>query len=340
MILVTGGAGYIGCVLVEELLKKGYAVRVFDKLYFGDQGLAAVRDKIDLVQGDIRDLDPSVIEGIDAVIHLAGLSNDPTAEFNPRANQEMNEIGTANLARICKEAGIRRFTYASSCSIYDRGLLAEDTIMTEESQVEPRAAYAVTKYAGERALLELADDSFCPVILRQGTVYGFSPRMRYDLVVNTFVKSGFITGRLRVDCGGEMWRPLVDVTDVAKVHIACIEGDPARVGGEIFNISYKNFRILELAHWVKKALKGIVDVEINVDYQEKVVRSYRVSNKKISDKLNFRPEISVEESARNMAGKIRQGICSDLYNPLYRNISWMELLVKMEEKLAKLGKVF
>ena len=176
MILVTGGAGYIGCVAVRQLLDKGEAVRVFDKLYFGEEGLAEVRDKIELIQGDIRTFDPAVLDGCDAVLHLAGLSNDPTAEFNPKANEEINTAGTEVVARACKAKGIRRFINASTCSIYDLGFYAPDFLRDEDSEVKPRAAYAVSNYEAERALLELADDRFCPVILRQGTVYGWSPR--------------------------------------------------------------------------------------------------------------------------------------------------------------------
>jgi len=137
MILVTGGAGYIGCVAVRQLLDKGEAVRVFDKLYFGADGLADVRDKIELVQGDIRTFDPAVLDGCDAVLHLAGLSNDPTAEFNPKANHEINTVGTDVVAKACKAKGVKRFVFASTCSIYDLGFYAPDFLRDEESEVRP-----------------------------------------------------------------------------------------------------------------------------------------------------------------------------------------------------------
>ncbi|MFQ5957202.1 MAG: NAD-dependent epimerase/dehydratase family protein, partial [Candidatus Brocadiales bacterium] len=173
MILVTGGAGYIGCVVVEKLLKKGEAVRVLDKLYFGEEGLAHVRNNVDLVQGDIRSFDPSVLDGVDAVIHLGGLSNDPTAEYNPKANMEINFAGTKKLAEACKKKGVNRFVFASSCSIYDKGLFADDVLQDETSEVHPRATYAVSKLEAEKLLLGMTDKDFCPVVLRQGTVYGF-----------------------------------------------------------------------------------------------------------------------------------------------------------------------
>jgi nucleoside-diphosphate-sugar epimerase len=340
MILVTGGAGYIGAVLVRELLNKGETVRVFDKLYFGKDSLEEIQDKIDLVQGDIRTMEPSVLDGIESVIHLAGLSNDPTAEFNPKANHEMNTVATDHLARLCKQKGIRRLTFASTCSIYDRGLYAEDVLQDEASEVKPRAAYAVSNYEAEKILLDLADATFCPVILRQGTVYGFSPRMRYDLVVNTFVKSAFTEKKLRVFSGGEMWRPLVDVRDVARAHIGCVEAEEEKVHGQIFNLVYKNYRILELAHWVREAMRPGVDVQIEVDYSPAKVRSYRVRGDKINKVLGFQPAIAVKESVIHMTEEIRKGRFTDFMNPRYYNIEWMTMLNNMEAILKTIGSVF
>ena len=340
MILVTGGAGYIGCVAVRQLLDKGEAVRVFDKLYFGEEGLAEVRDKIELIQGDIRTFDPAVLDGCDAVLHLAGLSNDPTAEFNPKANEEINTAGTEVVARACKAKGIRRFINASTCSIYDLGFYAPDFLRDEDSEVKPRAAYAVSNYEAERSLLELADDRFCPVILRQGTVYGWSPRMRYDLVVNTFVRDALAKGMLTVHCGGEMWRPLVDVTDLARVYIACVEAPDDRVHGKTFNVVGKNYRILELAHWVREALKGAKKVEIEVDYTTYKTRSYRVSGERIQSVLGVKPLVGVKEAVEHMIRQIDEHHQMDLYNPRYYNIEWMTLLSDMEQTLKRIGGVF
>ena len=340
MILVTGGAGYIGCVAVRQLLDKGEAVRVFDKLYFGEEGLAEVRDKIELIQGDIRTFDPAVLDGCDAVLHLAGLSNDPTAEFNPKANEEINTAGTEVVAQACKAKGIRRFINASTCSIYDLGFYAPDFLRDEDSEVKPRAAYAVSNYEAERSLLELADDRFCPVILRQGTVYGWSPRMRYDLVVNTFVRDALAKGMLTVHCGGEMWRPLVDVTDLARVYIACVEAPDDRVHGKTFNVVGKNYRILELAHWVREALKGAKKVEIEVDYTTYKTRSYRVSGERIQSVLGVKPLVGVKEAVEHMIRQIDEHHQMDLYNPRYYNIEWMTLLSDMEQTLKRIGGVF
>jgi nucleoside-diphosphate-sugar epimerase len=340
MILVTGGAGYIGAVAVRELLDKGFAVRVLDKFLYGDYPLEGVRNQVEIIQGDICELDESVLDGVTGVIHLAGLSNDPTAEFNPEANKRMNTMATQTLAEACKRKAIKRFVFASSCSVYDRGLMAEDTLQDETSPLEPRAAYATSKFEAERVLQGLCGDDFQPTILRQGTVYGWSPRMRYDLVVNTFIKTAFETGILVVHCGGEMWRPLVDVTDVAKCYLACLEADLKQVGGQIFNLSQKNYRILELAHWVKKALEGIRDVDIRVEYGSQRGRSYRVSTRKIETTLGFRPLMSVEDSARELANKVRAGINADFANPKYYNIKWLELLIEVQSHLKRMGSIF
>jgi len=340
MILVTGGAGYIGCVAVRQLLDKGEAVRVFDKLYFGAEGLDEVADKIELIQGDIRTFDPAVLDGCDAVLHLAGLSNDPTAEFNPKANDEMNRAATEVVARACKQAGVKRFVFASTCSIYDLGFYAPDFLRDEDSEVRPRAAYAVSNYEAERILLSLADDRFCPVLLRQGTVYGWSPRMRYDLVVNTFLRDALTTGRLTVHCGGEMWRPLIDVSDLARVYVAAIEAAEDKVHAKVFNVVGKNYRILELAHWVREALKGDCPVEIDVDYSSQKTRSYRVSGERIEQTIGVKPLVPVKESVVHMLQKIKASPTADLHHPRHYNIQWMTLLAEMEQTLKKIGGVF
>ena len=216
-ILVTGGAGYIGAVLCEMLVERGYGVRVVDRLYWGEGPLARLKENVEIVRGDVRSMSDDLLDDVHGVIHMAGLSNDPTAEYNPAANWEMNTVATRALAEACKRRGIQRLTFGSSCSIYD-GLPAGQ-VYDETTDVRPRGAYATSKKAGEEALLQLTSDEFQPVILRQGTVYGYSPRMRFDLVVNTFVKDALLRGRLSLHGGGWMWRPLVDVTDVARAHI-------------------------------------------------------------------------------------------------------------------------
>jgi nucleoside-diphosphate-sugar epimerase len=336
-LLVTGGCGYIGSVLVPMLLERGYKVRVFDKLYFGDKPLTAVQDKIELIPGDVRNFDPSILDGIEGVIHLGSLSNDPTAAFDPNANKTINFEGTMKLAEACKQKGIEKFTFASTCAIYGFHM---DGIADETFPPNPQSDYAQSKLDVDIALPKLADDKFCPVILRQATVFGFSPRMRWDIVINAFAMHAFKTGRLDVWFGGEAWRPIVHVRDTAEAHIRCIEAEPDKIRGEIFNLVYRNYRILELAHRVRKALGEIgVEVEVDVNYDQEDNRSYRTSGEKLTRVLGFTPSVSVEEGVKEIVDVLRSGKYRDFDHPVYYNMRWMELLVEVEDRLSKTGKV-
>jgi nucleoside-diphosphate-sugar epimerase len=339
-VLITGGAGYIGSVTVGELLSRGRKVRVFDRFVSGINPFVPNTPNLEVVEGDILRFDPAVLEDVDSVIHLAGLSNDSTAEYNPAANVRLNTDGARLVAEACKAKGVARFVFASSCSVYDKRQTGEDFLQTEDTPVDPKAAYGLSKVAAEKALQGMTDKRFQPIILRQATVCGWSPRMRYDLVVNTFVKSAFQTGKLTVHCGGTMWRPLIDVTDLAKCFVACVDAPLNQIGGQIFNVSQRNFQIIELAHHVKNSLKNFVDVEIVVEHGNQVVRDYRVSNEKMTKLLGFTPETTVEDSARNMAQKVMSGCTADFNNPKYYNIQWLELLVEAEQILKRIGSVF
>jgi nucleoside-diphosphate-sugar epimerase len=342
-ILVVGGAGYVGSVLVRELLDKGYAVKVLDRLFFGDIGLKEVIDRIELIADDVRTVNPSLLEDVQSIINLGGLSNDPTAEYNPKANFEMNTIAAEKLAHLAKERGIRRHVYASSCSVYyvPAGIDAEDVLLTEDADIDPKAAYSKSKFEAEKRLLALADENFCPVILRKGTIFGFSPRMRYDLVVNTFLKTALATRQLNLHYGGEMWRPLVDIHDVASAYILALETPEDKVKGQIFNIASKNYRVSELALKVYQILNDQgVDVKISSDYRYKGVRSYRVSTDKAEDILGFRPKITLEESIKTMLEMIEQYGYTDFNHPRYYNIAWMRLLEEVQDIIHKTGSIF
>ena len=343
-ILLVGGAGYLGCVLVEELLARGYDVAIFDRLFFGDGSLKRFRDRVRLVAGDMRAMPASVLDNAGAIINLGGLSNDPTAEYNPEANYQMNTEATRILGEMAREAGIRRYIYASSCSIYDVGVIDEerDVVLTEEAEVNPRAAYARSKLEGEQALFSLAADTgLAPVILRMGTLFGFSARMRYDLVVNTFVKDAISKGRLSLHYGGQMWRPLVDVRDAARAYIVALEAEEHVVAGQIFNIVADNYRISELALRVRQALaeKGIA-AEVSTRFEYTGIRNYRVSGKKILKTLDYKPLVTVEDSVKNMVDKIREYGYDDFDNPRYYNIRWMKVLEEVKKTIDITGTIF
>jgi nucleoside-diphosphate-sugar epimerase len=337
IILVTGGAGYIGAVLVSQLVAQGEKVRVFDKLYFGDFALAEVKNKIELVAGDVRQFPDNVLDDVKAVIHLGSLSNDPTAEFDPKANHEINCEGTLRVAEACKKKGVRRMTFAGSAAIYGFHL---DGIADENATPNPQSEYAQSKLDAEKGLLSLASSDFCPVVFRQATVGGFSPRMRWDLVVNTMTKDAFLKGKIFVYCAGDSWRPLVNVEDVARAHVFALTAEEKLVHGQIFNLVQQNYRILELGHWIAEVLKPLQKVDIEVLFGKTESRSYRISGDKLSKTLNFVPEVKVENSVNKIWSIIRSGKYTDFSNPIYYNIDWMKLLVDMEHKLKVIGEVF
>ena len=328
-VLVIGGAGYVGCVLVEELLAKGYSVRVFDRLFYGRQGAKGFLDSVELVTEDMRELTQSHLEDCFAVINVGGLSNDPTAEFNPKANEELNTIASIRAAEIAKQAGVSRFIQASTCSIYDRGVGEEerDILLDEESEVDPKAAYSTSKLAAEQGILPLADADFAPMAFRKGTIYGFSPRLRLDLVVNAFVKDAMQKGKLSLHYGGMMWRPLIDVKDVARAYVMSLEVDPELIRGQVYNLTSQNWRISELALAVQRALKDHdIHAEIEADFSYRLVRSYRVSGAKLERAWGFRPRVTIEESVATLVEEIRRYEYTDFDNPRYYNIAWFKLL--------------
>lgn len=328
-VLVTGGGGYIGCVLVERLLDRGYGVRVLDELYWGEKPLTDLLGRIELIKGDIRDVRNEWLEGVDGVVHLAGLSNDPTAEYDPEANWQMNAIGTERLAIACKRAGIQRFTFGSSCSLYDG--LPTGQLYDETAELQPMGAYAEGKHYAEQRLHELADDRFSPVILRQATVYGFSPRMRYDLVVNTFVKDAMLGNVLQLHGEGVMWRPLVDVMDVADAHIACLEAPEDAVRGQVFNVVQDNYQVRELARLVSVALATHdYHVELRSAPAPPRVRDYRCSNEKMTRALGYTPKRTIPASIAHLISWIRSDGYVDFKDPRFYNIRWMELLKEQE----------
>lgn len=336
-ILVTGGAGYIGCVMIPRLLQRGYRVRLLDRMYFGELGLAEFRDRVELVVGDVRDLPGGTLDGVDGVIHLAGLSNDPTAEFDPEANWQMNAVATERLGRLCVDRGIERFVLASSCSLYD-GL--EPGIHDESAAIEPRAAYAVSKRYAEERLLELVDEGLVPVLLRNGTVYGHSTRMRFDLVVNTFVKDALVSGRLLLHGGGWMWRPLVDVRDCADAMIAVYEAPKELVQGEIFNVLHSNYQIRELAMLVAGSVQLTGrPIELAEVDAPRLTRDYECANAKLSRTLGFIPRRSVLEAVSELLGRIDLGNPTYLTDPRHYNIRWLELLTELKPGLDKFATV-
>jgi nucleoside-diphosphate-sugar epimerase len=336
-ILVTGGAGYLGTVLCSALKERGHDVFVVDRLFWPPEPLDQLG--IPYVQGDIRDWQDEWLDGMDAVAHLAGLSNDPTAEYNPEANWQMNVVGTQKLAESCRRHKIKRFTFASSASIYDTQKSAAidrtPVMCDEDTEVEPRGAYSISKREAETILLGMAGEHFMPTILRQGTVYGWSPRMRFDLVVNTFVKDAVVNRCLLLHGGGWMWRPLVDARDIAQAHILCLEAPLDVVGGEIFNVLEENYQIRQLAMLVTGSfmlLDPPIHIQLTSAPAPKLVRNYRMSNAKLSRAVGFTPSITVLESVEHMLKALPLDRIEEFAHPRHYNIRWMSLLEEVHAR--------
>ncbi len=340
-VLITGGGGYIGVITTRHFIDAGFDVTVLDTFYWGQKLLEFYLPKIKLSQKDIRDVNLSDLKNYSVVVHTAGLSNDPMANFNPKANFEINTEATVNLAVLAKKAGIQKFIFASSASIYDIEGESGGAIQDESSKVSPKSAYSLSKYEAEKKLIALKDNNFHPVIFRQGTVYGFSPRMRYDLVVNTMVKDALYKKEIKVFCKGEQWRPLVEVNDVAQAYIIACYSDPRIISGQIFNLVYKNYKMLDLAKIIKSVLKkqANLNVKIIVDMEDRKDRSYQISDEKTAKILKWKPKIPVEESITEMLKNIK-GDYTNFLHPRYYNIEWMMTLIETSSILKKAKRIF
>ena len=329
-VLVTGGAGYIGSVLVPKLVAAGNSVRVIDRLYWGADSLKCVSDSVEIIEGDVRNIPDSALDRGDAIIHLAGLSNDPSADFAPEANWQMNAIASQTLAEKCLEHGIRRLVFGSTCSIYDG--LPSGAIYDETAEVDPRGAYATSKAFAEKALLEASRKGLETVILRQGTVYGPSLRLRYDLVVQTMLKDALSQRRLQLHGGGYVYRPMVDIRDTTTAFMLCAEAPEDRVGGRIFNVVHRNYQVRELAQEVQQVLgnRGIA-VDLIEAPAPPLVRDYRCSNELLTATIGFTPAISGGESVEDLMQFVETHHMDDFENDRYYNIRW---LTTMKDQLT------
>jgi nucleoside-diphosphate-sugar epimerase len=323
-VLVTGGAGYVGSRLVPHLLERGHEVAVLDKLVFGREGIAPLGDKVGLVVKDIRAAEPADFKGFDAVVHLAGISNDPTAEFNPQANMSINREGTARVARAAREAGVERFVFASSCSIY-YSMNPDEAFRDEAYPVDPKAPYSLSKFLAERDALAECDDGFSVVCLRKGTIYGQSERMRYDLVANTFTKDAFDRRMLTIHAGGRMWRPILNMADAVQAYTLAVEAPREAIHGKVLNVLSENQQVLKLARNVRRELETRCGVKVELNVQEVgTTRSYRVDGSRGEEALGFKPGASFSGEIESMWDGLESGI--DFHNPIFYNIRWLELL--------------
>jgi nucleoside-diphosphate-sugar epimerase len=254
-VLLTGHEGYIGSVMAPALVEAGYDVVGLDSGYFRDCTLVPQRVGVPALCQDIRDLEPSDLEGLDAVIHLAALSNDPIGNLNATWTHEINYQASLRLAELAREAGVERFLFSSSCIMYG---MSEAAVVDEEAPLDPKTEYARSKVQAELAVSQLADDSFSPTFLRNGTVYGLSPRMRFDTVFNDLIGSAVATGRVVVRGDGSPWRPVVHVRDLVRAFLAALGAPREAVHDQAFNTGADelNLQIGELARIAVEAVPG------------------------------------------------------------------------------------
>ena len=324
-VLVTGGAGYLGNHLVQLLLKRGHAVRVFDRLCFGtSQADSLANTGCEFVQGDIRRLSdfPHLLEGIEGIVHLAGLANDPSCDLDPLMALDVNLEATKTLAQQAIDADVRRFVLASSCSVYGKGVFE---MLDEESPTNPVSVYAQSKLESERALMALHCKAFEPVLARPATLFGWSQRMRFDLAINLMVATASRNRIINVYGGGSQWRPFVHVRDAARAFADMLEAPAASVSGQVFNVGSdrNNYRIIDLAHLVA----GLTDnTKIDVAKEDEDQRSYNVQFGKIRRVLGFEPEWSAERGAL----EIREWLTDttiDPFSSIYFNVRRMKELL-------------
>jgi nucleoside-diphosphate-sugar epimerase len=254
-VLVTGHNGYVGSVLVPHLLKKGYDIVGLDTGYFEQCTFVQDTIRIPVLRKDIRDLEPVDLKGFGAVIHLAALSNDPIGNLNAEWTEEINFLASVRLAELAKKAGVQRFLFSSSCIMYG---LAETAIVTEDSPLAPETEYARSKVKSEQGIAGLTGDGFSPTFLRNGTIYGLSPRMRFDTVLNNLMGAAVATKKVLVLSDGKPWRPVVHVQDVTRAFIAVLEAPIEDVHNQAFNTgaNYLNYQIIELAEMVARVVPG------------------------------------------------------------------------------------
>lgn len=321
-ILVTGGAGYIGSVLTEMLLSRGYAVTVLDRFFFGDT-LAHLKDdhRLRLVRDDVRTCAGTMFDDIDAVCDLAALSNDPAGELDPRKTMEINFEGRARVCRLARRAGVKRYVLASSCSIYG----FQDHIVDETSTVNPLTTYAHANTRAEEAALGEGSGRYCVTALRQATVYGASRRMRFDLAINGMTLAIFKTGRVRILRDGTQWRPMLHVRDACAAFASVLETDTSLVDREIFNVGSddQNLQIRPLAERVAAAVGVPFQPEW---YGDPDHRSYRVSFRKIAERLAYRAMGTPEDGAREIHEGLRSGALRD--GPETRTVDWYRELLR------------
>lgn len=327
-ILVTGDKGYIGTILVPMLIAAGHEVvgldsDLYQRCTFGDD-----LPETQSIQKDLRDVEAADLDGFDAVMHLAALSNDPLGNLNPDLTYEINYHASVKLAKLAKQVGVPRYIFSSSCSTY--GAAADDRTLTENAEFNPVTPYGESKVLVEKEVAQLADDSFSPVFLRNATAYGVSPRLRFDIVLNNLVAWAYSTGKVLIKSDGTPWRPIIHIEDISRAFIAALNAPREVIHNQAFNVGRndQNYRIRDLADIVKETVSGC-----EIEYAQDAgpdKRTYRVEFSKIAEKLpEFQPQWDARKGAQELYEAYRKVDLKleEFEGPKYKRIDHIKQLM-------------
>jgi nucleoside-diphosphate-sugar epimerase len=319
-ILVTGGAGYVGSVVIPELIKQGHEIKCLDRFFFGREYLSKpeFENKIQLIQDDIRWFNPKILENVDVVMDLAALSNDPVGDLDPSKTFDINYLGRSRVARLSKQAGVKKYILASSASIYGQ----QENTVDETSNVNPLTAYSKANHMAEMDNLSLNDDKFSVTALRFSSIYGLSPRMRFDLAVNGMALELFKTAKILVR-GKSNTRPMLHLKDTARAYESVINAPNEKIAGQIFNVGSdeQNFQMDNLAQEVGNSIgkEFVLELKDTTDH-----RSYTASFKKIKKTLGFETKFTVKDGATEIYNALETGELTDSKKTI--TVEWYKYL--------------
>ena len=321
-VLVTGAAGYIGSVLVPTLLEKDYKVTAVDRFFFGNDRLPE-HEALTCIQEDTRKLKPSIFENVDYVIDLVAISNDPSGELFESATWQINFEGRVRTAELAKAAGVKRYILPSSCSIYG----FQEGVADEQSPTNPLTVYAKANEKAEKGVLALSDNEFVVSVIRQATIFGYSPRMRLDLAINGMTYGAFVNKKLPLMRDGSQYRPMLHVQDTSDVMSLLLTADPDKINGQVFNVGSQSYQLGELGKTITETVSKKINEDIPIEwYGDPDKRSYRVSFDKVHEALNWKPNYTVKDGCLEIITKLQSGELQKTTDSI--TLDWYQELVK------------